>query len=215
MQHGTQEYYQTRQEIWNYERYLRDGNLYEAIFGEEDRDKRKSEVQKFFNFEKFWVYDEVMDFFKARFPRLFKLLKFYKLARHPLHLDLQGRELAVIREVAEECEALDIPVFPVTDELGVPERDLETVSDFLLEKQLSHTGCETKIGVKFFDSETLERKETRAYRTKQPCPDDLCPDCWSENKAIRIESPFPCKHIKDNVANFPIHPKGDTGTNAG
>ena len=59
------------------------------------------------------------------------------------------------------------------------------------------------------------KSDVRPSEIKATCPDDLCPNCWSENKAMLIASSFPCKHLKGNVTSFPIHPKGETESDAG
>jgi hypothetical protein len=59
------------------------------------------------------------------------------------------------------------------------------------------------------------KSDVRPSEIKATCPGDLCPDCWSDNKAMLIASSFPCKHLKGNVTSFPIHPKGETESDAG
>ncbi len=53
------------------------------------------------------------------------------------------------------------------------------------------------------DAEGLAREEVFRYQELSaqngvltPCPDGYCQDCWDNNCAYFLDSPFPCKHVK-------------------
>lgn len=222
-------------ELDQYAELIHTGLLYEDIQGKEKRQESKIAFQKFLNDEA-WHYPIIKEWFERRFPELGCIIvKFQENSANPnspisrLCERLQVPEAKIIMRMVEHCRKFGIPVIPVVDEIMVPESKGEMMAEILLNTIHSIAGVEGGVSVDYYDenAEDFSREVRHRYSQEKesiisppmkaipPCPEDLCPDCWSENKAILIASSFPCKHIKDNVAKFPIHPKGDTGTNAG
>jgi hypothetical protein len=107
-------------------------------------------------------------------------------------LPISNRQTIMMEEGAAQCLEWGFDAQILGDELEVPESQIMRVKDLMLDLIFKHTGLEGWVKVTIHDKEDQRFR----YQTKAPCPEDLCPNCWSENKAIRIESPFPCGHIK-------------------
>ena len=98
----------------------------------------------------------------------------------------------MMEEGAAQCLEWGFDAQILGDELEVPESEIMRIKDLMLDLIFKHTGLEGWVKV------TIHGKEDQRFRyqTKTKCPEDLCPNCWSENKAIRIESLFPCGYLE-------------------
>lgn len=106
---------------------------------------------------------------------------------HLLHRMLN----TLMEEAVMICKEWGFNAMILGDELDVPEHQAERVKDLLLDLVFKYTRLESNIKI------TTRNGEQRfKYKSKCPCPTDLCPDCWDLNITHPIKSPFPCKHLK-------------------
>ena len=136
--------------------------------------------------------EEVANDFQRQYPLTAQRLSNTKSRnKNKLYHLLHPMVNALMEEAVWVCKEWGFDAMILGDELDVPEHEALRVKDLLLDLIFEHTGLETWVKVT-----TREGDQRFRYQTKAPCPEGLCPNCWSENKAIRIESPFPCGHIK-------------------
>ena len=150
--------------------------------------------------------------FEKLYPAIYPIfLSLKKRHDHKLFLPITHRQTIMMEEGSAKCLEWGFDAQILGDELEVPESQIMRVKDLMLDLIFKHTGLEAWVKI------TIHGKEDERFRyqTKTPCPPDLCRQCWNKNKMIRIESPFPCKHIKGKLTGFPIHPKGNTESDAG
>jgi hypothetical protein len=211
-------------ELGEYQALVESGKMYEAIQGEERRKDSKLKFQKWLNGEG-WHYQVINQWFEKEFAELFCIIRSFKDHDQytPFHVHLRRLEAKIVMLTVGLFGRISIPAVPIIDELMVPESRGEDAAYKLQNIILDKTEIRGVLSVDYYDAtqEGFAREviynqfSSFSGRTTTPCPADLCPHCWNENKMMRIESPFPCKHLKGKVAGFPIHPKGNTESDAG
>ena len=87
----------------------------------------------------------------------------------------------------------------------VPESEGEKVALQLLSLLNQQFSLKAVVSVDYHDSnaEDFAREEVFRYQGPStqdevltPCPDGYCPDCWDNNCAYLLNSPFPCSHVR-------------------
>lgn len=103
------------------------------------------------------------------------------------------------------CHDRSIPAVPIIDEIMVPESEGEKVALQLLSLLNQQFSLKAVVSVDYHDSnaEDFAREEVFRYQGPStqdevltPCPDGYCPDCWDNNCAYLLNSPFPCSHVR-------------------
>ena len=103
------------------------------------------------------------------------------------------------------CHDLSIPAVPIIDEIMVPESEGKKVALRLLVLLYQQFGLEAVVSVDYHDSNAEDFAREKVFRYQEPsaqnpvltpCPDGYCPDCWDNNCAYLLNSPFPCSHVR-------------------
>jgi hypothetical protein len=191
---------QDKYELGQFGKDIEQGRLY-------DKFAKKPFLSLLNAFEGIELVEEIVEDLRREYPALaLRLSNAKRRNKNKLYHLLHPMVNALMEEAVLVCKEWGFDPMILGDELDVPEHEALRVKDLLLDLIFEHTGLETWVKVT-----TREGDQRFRYQTKTPCPEDLCPHCWNENKAIRIASPFPCKHIKEKT-DCQIQPKERLGS---